>query len=273
MPEMILPGVYIEVRAEGLIAPGRITVGNIGMLGTASKGPVNEAVLLSSSADARDVFGPYDAWQGGKSNELSLVRALELAYANGASTVFAVRVSDGHETSATFGLDGATAATKAAKLEAKTPGTWGNTIGVNVFDADDGAFIADELHLGGAATVTVNTKPLAKVGRNRVRVTYDATGQTKEFSIVYSPDPPAPDVVQVDAATGVVTFHASQVAGADDKVFVSYEVPQAHSVKVTLHYGNSDEVFIVASGAHLVALVNDPDGGSQLAKATASANP
>lgn len=36
MPEMILPGTYIEVRDEGLISAGRISTGNIGIVGTAS---------------------------------------------------------------------------------------------------------------------------------------------------------------------------------------------------------------------------------------------
>lgn len=272
MPEMILPGVYIEVRAEGLISPGRVTVGNIGLLGTASKGPVDEPVLLSGPSDAKDVFGPYDAWTGGKNNELSLVRALELAYANGASAVFAVRVASGGQTAATIEIDGATAATKAAKLETKTSGTWGNTIGVNVWDGEDGAFIEEEQH-AGAATVTLDRKPVAKVGRNRVRVKYDATGQTKEFNIVYSPDPAATDVVQINDATGVVTFVAAQAPAAADKVIVSYEVLEANSRKVTLRYGATDEVFTVADGNHLVSLINDPDNPSQLVKASVLANP
>ena len=35
MAEMILPGTYIEVRAEKLIVPGPIAIGNIGIVGTA----------------------------------------------------------------------------------------------------------------------------------------------------------------------------------------------------------------------------------------------
>lgn len=270
MPEMVLPGVYIEVRAEGLITPGRVTVGNIGMLGTASKGPVNEPVLLSSSADARQVFGPYDAWKDGKSGELSLVRSLELAYTNGASTVFAVRVSSGGETAASFDVEGTTAGSKAAKLTAKTPGTWGNAIGVNVFDAADGAFIDSEKH-AGAASVPLKRKPIAKVARNRVRVKYNATGQTKEFNIVYSPTPSAVDTVQIDDSGAIVNvnFHASQVPVAADEVYVSYEVLAASSVKVTLHYQTTDEVYIVADGEHLVDLLNDTDNGSQLATGSA----
>ena len=33
--EMVLPGVYVEVKAEGLIRAGAVSVGNIGMVGTA----------------------------------------------------------------------------------------------------------------------------------------------------------------------------------------------------------------------------------------------
>jgi len=46
---MILPGVYIEVRAEALIAPGQVTVGNLGVVGTASKGTIGQSILLSNT--------------------------------------------------------------------------------------------------------------------------------------------------------------------------------------------------------------------------------
>jgi len=88
MAEMILPGVYIEVRPEGLIVPGRVTVGNLGVVGTAGKGPISVPVILGSYTEARERFGGYDPWIDGKSDELTLVRALELAYAHGATTVF-----------------------------------------------------------------------------------------------------------------------------------------------------------------------------------------
>ena len=63
--EMIIPGTYIEVRSEGLIGVSGIATGNLGAVGTAAKGPVDEAVILSSFAEARDIFGDYDAWAGG----------------------------------------------------------------------------------------------------------------------------------------------------------------------------------------------------------------
>jgi len=95
MPELVLPGVYIEVRSEALIVSGPISVGNIGIVGTAKSGPIGEVRVLGSYAEAREVFGAYDAFDNPETanNPLTLVRALELAYTNGASTVLAVRVT------------------------------------------------------------------------------------------------------------------------------------------------------------------------------------
>lgn len=93
MAEMVLPGVYIEVRPEALIVSGPVTVGNIGIVGTAAEGPVGEVKVLGSYAESKDLFGPYAAFDPAD-DQTTLVRALELAYAHGASTVFAVRAPD-----------------------------------------------------------------------------------------------------------------------------------------------------------------------------------
>jgi hypothetical protein len=97
MTEMILPGTYIEVRAEGLIVPGPISIGNVAIVGTARRGPLNTLVLPSNIGEARQIFGQYDALDNPDeaNNPLTLVRALELAYANGAQNVYAVRVARG----------------------------------------------------------------------------------------------------------------------------------------------------------------------------------
>src|SRR6266540_6662394 len=93
--EMIIPGTYIEVRAEGLIGVSGIATGNVGVVGTASRGPIGEAVILSAFSDARETFGEYDAWVGGTQNELTLIRALQQVFANGGSTIYAVRCAAG----------------------------------------------------------------------------------------------------------------------------------------------------------------------------------
>src|SRR5205823_1712076 len=94
--EMILPGTYIEVRSEGLIAVGGIATGNIGVVGTANRGPLDRVVVLGNYSDAIDVFGSYDRWPaaaGDQPKALSLTRTLQQLFAAGASTVYAFRIS------------------------------------------------------------------------------------------------------------------------------------------------------------------------------------
>jgi hypothetical protein len=93
MVETILPGTYITVRDEGLISVGGIASGNIGIVGTAAQGAVDEVKVISSFAEGKEIFGEADNWQGGNKNELTLIRALELVYNNGGQTVYAVRTA------------------------------------------------------------------------------------------------------------------------------------------------------------------------------------
>lgn len=289
MAEMVLPGVFIEVRPEGLIVPGRITVGNVGMVGTASRGPIGEPVLIGSPNEAREIFGAYDAFVDGKSNELTLVRALEQTYKHGARNVFAVRVTSTEAAAAgenfiavwnrntkarkaTFTVAGDTAGTVSAILKAKTHGTWGNSIGVNVFDAEDDSFIVNEEH-AGPAPITLGRTPIAQSPRNRIRVLLGATGQTRSFNIVYHPDTPVAGQVQINTASGELQFAAGEEPVAGDTLYASYAVPSASSCKVTIRYAGVSEVYTVADGRHLVDLVNNPDSPSELAVGESGADP
>jgi hypothetical protein len=137
---MILPGTYIEVRSEGLLGIAGLATGNVGVVGTASKGPVDKFVVLGSYSEALEIFGAYDVWQtGGATAPLSLTRTLEQVFRGGASTVYAVRVANGtpvaRKWDVTEGAGGAVLFT----LEASSPGTWANAITVNI-DEKDGVF-------------------------------------------------------------------------------------------------------------------------------------
>jgi len=129
--QMDKPSTYVEVRAEGLIAASAPATGNIGICGTAARGTVDDVVALGSYAEAVDAFGAYDPIGTPRTpdNPLTLVRALEQAYAGGARNVFAVRSANGDTTSASLDVpaDGAAAA---FTLTAKDGGTWGNLITV-----------------------------------------------------------------------------------------------------------------------------------------------
>jgi len=141
--EMVIPGTYIEVRAEGLIGVGGITTGNVGVVGSAAKGPVNKPIMLGSYSDAIDAFGVYDsaAQASGGPVPLTLVRAIEQAFKGGASTVFGVRVANGTPVKAKRlfkDSDGADAFTLTAmERDAEgsiitAGGTWGNQISVTI---------------------------------------------------------------------------------------------------------------------------------------------
>ncbi|MGI8426041.1 MAG: phage tail sheath subtilisin-like domain-containing protein [Actinomycetota bacterium] len=188
----ILPGVYIEVRPEALIVSGAVTVGNIGIVGTARQGPLGEVRVLGSYAEAREIFGAYDPFDEPETPNqppVTLVRALELAYANGASTVFAARVTSTEAKAAGENLiaawdkntkarkasrDVATAGGTAAALKAKSHGAGGNGITIAITDAPPNVIVT--LKLGGiqeAYTVADGNALVAQVNAGSVIV--DAT--------------------------------------------------------------------------------------------------
>jgi hypothetical protein len=93
LSELVVPGTYIRVSAEGLIGAGGISTGNIGIVGTASAVDT-ETHILGDYRTAREQFAAYDASANG-TGTLNLTRALEVAYRNGARTVFARSLAAG----------------------------------------------------------------------------------------------------------------------------------------------------------------------------------
>ncbi|MFH0344618.1 MAG: phage tail sheath subtilisin-like domain-containing protein [Chromatiales bacterium] len=276
MAEMILPGVYIEVRPEGLITPGRVTVGNVGVVGTASKGPVGQAVIVGTYTEARQRFGAYDSFIDPSNNQprqdsLTLVRALEQIFGHGATTVFAVRVAGGTKAKASYELSSATG--PCVTLNAKTEGDWGNGLSINVAAATDHAYIEDEaVPTSGAGALTLRLNPVVQSARNRIRHRLDATNVTRSLKIVYDPTAPAAGEVQINRTTGVLTFLPAETPAPADTVTASYLVDKSKAVKVTLRLGQADEVYTVVDGTDLTADINQRTGGSVWVDATPGAN-
>jgi hypothetical protein len=92
--EQIIPGTFIRVLSEGLIAPKGVSFGNVGIVGTAVAAvgaPADALVgtkILSSLEDAQKLYkfartGPADT------DTLNLARGLSLLFGNGARSVFA----------------------------------------------------------------------------------------------------------------------------------------------------------------------------------------
>lgn len=262
MTESVLPGVLIEVRPEALIIPGAITVGNVGVVGTAGKGPVGTPQLLGSYSEALGKFGAYDRWVDGASGELTLTRALEQAYKFGATTVWAVRVADNNAAAATVDL--ASAGGPNVTVSAKSPGTWGNDLTVAVTTADANAVVSGEEV--DSATLTLAHGPIVISAVNRILVRPSAGGADKVPGIVYDAAP-GPTQVGVDTTSGLLTFGTAP--GATDVVLATYTVAKSAAVKVTVKLGiTAAEEYSVVSGDDLVADLS----GSQLVSATALAS-
>lgn len=271
--EQILPGVSIAVRPEGLIVPGVVSISAIGMVGTANKGPVNTPVLVGSPAAAREVFGDADAIQT-PGSELTLIRAIDLAYDHGARDVWAVRIA-GTTAEADFLI--ASASGDCCRLVAATPGSWANTMEINITAAEESAVVTGEEIAGtGAATLQLAHTTIAESVRNGVSVLASGASTPTVPTIVYgATGTPGAGEVEIDTATGAMTF--AEVPAVGDNVTVTYVVPGANSAKVTLRTEAVQEEFTVASGAHLVDVVaagSDLVNGSlQTAAAVAVSNP
>jgi hypothetical protein len=273
MSEMILPGVYIEVRPEGLISAGQITVGTVGIVGTARKGPVGEATLLGSAGRAREVFGGPDPYADpvNAGNPLTLMRAMQLAFANGASRIWAVRVAAGTPEAASLPLAGGGGT--AVTLEAASPGTWGNDIEVNVTGAETPAVVSDlRLDLAGPPPAGFGLgRPVAVADpRNRIRLFRADTQQTQVLTVTAGAAPPAAaGRVAINAANGEMFFSGADPAlEAGDRVTATFVVPADDARKVTLRLGSVTETYVVADGRHLARLLNPVNGagGSALVR-------
>ena len=255
MAEVILPGTYITVRDEGLISAGRVSTGNIGIVGTASKGPVNEVITLGSLSEAREFFGDHDDWVGGNNNELTLIRALEQVYNNGGRAVYAVRTAAGNPAKSAYQTKDGTNA-NLTKLEAKTPGSWGDLIEIEITASSENALVEEELP--GNATNLRRTK-VVNSPLNAIRLKQLSSGLTRTYDEIYAGNVSASQpVVRITASTGALTFTtlASHAPVASDTILARYEVPAAEARKVEISYKGYKERYIVADAAHLAQQVN-----------------
>jgi hypothetical protein len=267
--ETILPGTYIEVRAEGLITIGAIATGNVGIIGTAERG-ASDFEILAGYSDGRAKFGEPGDWDPNDrsipSNNLTLVRALKFLFDNGALTVYARRVFDpSSAVAATFQLTNASNA-PVLTLRAKTPGTWGNRLQAKVESADAQQVVANEIVMPRNGALTLSTSKLlappstdASQPPSLGTVTVTQHGLTKKFQLKSTS---VPGTVQVDTNTGALTFPTAPPAAAE--VEASYWVQKDALRKITFVYGNQQEVYIVPSLSYLAQLISDPSQPSKL---------
>lgn len=267
--ETILPGTYIEVRAEGLLTIGAIPTGNIGIIGTAEMGS-SRIETLSSYEEGRARFGEPGEWDpNNPGDNLNLVRALKLLFDNGASTVYAQRVFDeASAKAATFSIVNETDV-PVVTLKARTPGTAGNRLQIRIEPGEAQENIANELIVRSNGTIALSAQEVAmpangngdgaaqaSVGNVTVRENGILTKYQLKSTAASS------QVVQLNPANRTLTFNTLPSATAE--IRASYFVPQKSLRKVTIRLGNMQEVYVVPSVSYLVQRLKDERNASRL---------
>lgn len=267
--ETILPGTYIEVRAEGLLTIGAIPTGNIGIIGTAEMGS-SRIETLSSYEEGRARFGEPGEWDpNNPGDNLNLVRALKLLFDNGANTVYAQRVFD--EVSAkvaTFSITNETDI-PVLRLQAKTPGTAGNRLQIRIEPGEAQENISNELIMRNNGTLALSAQEVlvpangngdgaaqASIGNITVR----EQGIVIKYQLKSSAA--SSQVVQINPSNRTLTFNSLPSTGAE--IRASYWVPQKSLRKVTIRLGNLQEVYVVPSISYLAQRLRDERNPSKL---------
>ncbi|MFW6242012.1 MAG: phage tail sheath C-terminal domain-containing protein [Thermodesulfobacteriota bacterium] len=247
--EMILPGTYIEVRAEGLISVGAIATGNIGVVGTAARGPRNTVQALGSYTEAIDTFGDYDSWTSPNTADhpLTLVRTLEQAFRGGGKNVFAVRIANGDPVKAD--ADVASVDDAGFAITAKDPGSYGNSIAYSV--VNEGTVADPVFKLKLTYKQTTETYTGETIGEIQAQVAAAST-------LVDAGDPvdPAKAMAIVDPAANLTGGEDHPDVSASD-LADGLTVLEDEPVNILIVGGFGSDVARGAVGAHVEATENE----------------
>jgi phage tail sheath protein FI len=119
------PGVYVEEIPSGVRTITGVSTANTAFVDFFAEGPMNEAVRITSWGDFERQFGGLD-----ERSEASF--AIQQYYRNGGQIAWVVRVAAGNPTPAGIVLPGGSPEQDALRLEAASPGVWGNSLEVGV---------------------------------------------------------------------------------------------------------------------------------------------
>jgi hypothetical protein len=269
--ETILPGTYIEVRAEGLLTIGAISTGNIGIVGTAEMGSA-KVETLDNYEKGRAIFGEPGEWDANaRGDNLGLVRALKIIFENGARTVYARRVVDENSAkAATYTLVGDDNA-QLLTLKAKTPGAGGNRLQIRIEEGEAQENISNEIVARSNGSFSISAKeilvPPANGNGNGQpadpvlgSVTVRDNGLTTKYQLKQSAA--SSQAVQINTSNRTLTFAAPPSPKAD--IRASYFAPKSGVRKITLRQGNLQEVHLVPSVAYLVQRLRNETNPSKL---------
>jgi len=181
----------IKLETVGPV-PVIVGKGTVLVVGRSIRGPVDEAVVMTSSSEAKGYF-----YSGG------LKDAVELIFAQGAPVVYAVRVLGTSHATATVTLDdGLATPNDVITIDAASPGIWGNALTVKVLQGSYKATETSYYGLPGDGTVGPYYTSYANLMQNSANWVKVAG---VDAEITYT-SPPSADQVYVDTVNGSLTF-------------------------------------------------------------------
>lgn len=185
--------------------PVIIGKGVVLLVGRSTRGPVDEAVAMTSAAYAKTYFHGGD-----------LKNAIELAFGQGAPVVYAIRVLGTRYTTATITMaDGL--GTNVVTVDAAFPGNWGNSLSAVVTNGSQRATEFNDGIPGDGSSGPYFTKmhDILQDTSNWVAV----DGTLKE--VIYT-SPPGPDQAYVDTVNGSIEFNADVQTSSLISYFLKY---------------------------------------------------
>jgi len=111
------PGVYIEEIPSGVRTIAGVSTSDTAFIDFFARGPVGEAVRITSFADFERRFGGLDA-------RSEAGYAIQQYYLNGGSIAWVVRVTAGSAQAASLTLQGGSPVQDTLRVDAASPGLW-----------------------------------------------------------------------------------------------------------------------------------------------------
>ena len=122
---LVVPDLYVQIVAPQNLVLNGVPTNVVGMVGTATWGPVGIPVIVATMADYAQYFGPVVA------RKFDMGTAVACAVQQGATSFRCLRVSDGNDVAASYEID-ETGANYSAKLTARYTGSLGNSLTVTI---------------------------------------------------------------------------------------------------------------------------------------------
>lgn len=122
---LVVPDLYVQIVPPQNLVINGVPTNTVGLVGSASWGPVNQPVTIGTMADYATAFGPVVA------RKYDLGTTVAIAVQQGASDFRCVRVSDGTDVAANY-MIGLVGGSFSAMLSARYTGTLGNAVTVTL---------------------------------------------------------------------------------------------------------------------------------------------